>query len=47
MQRRMATETGCDPIVELDADHWPWMSRPDAFVDAVDRIVQTSTVHAH
>lgn len=47
MQRRMATETGCDPIVELDADHWPWMSRPDAFVDAVDRIVLTSTVHAH
>jgi pimeloyl-ACP methyl ester carboxylesterase len=46
MQRRMAKETGCDPIVELDADHWPWMSRPVAFIEALERIVRASTVHA-
>jgi pimeloyl-ACP methyl ester carboxylesterase len=40
MQRRMARETGCEPIVELDADHWPWLSRPDDFVAALGRILQ-------
>jgi hypothetical protein len=39
MQRRMARETGCDPIVELEADHRPWMSRPDEFIEAVNQIV--------
>jgi pimeloyl-ACP methyl ester carboxylesterase len=46
MQRRMAHERGCGPIIELDADHWPWMSRPDAFIDALDRIVQAGVVEA-
>lgn len=38
MQRRMLTETGCDPVIELAADHWPWMCRTEEFVAAVDRV---------
>jgi hypothetical protein len=28
-----------DPVVELDADHRPWMSRPEEFIEAVDQVV--------
>jgi hypothetical protein len=42
MQRRMARDTGCDPVIELDADHWPWMSRPGEFVEALERVVRAS-----
>jgi pimeloyl-ACP methyl ester carboxylesterase len=38
MQWRMLTETGCDPVIEMDADHWPWMCRTEEFVAAVDRV---------
>jgi pimeloyl-ACP methyl ester carboxylesterase len=38
MQRRMATERGCDPVIELDADHFPWLSAKDGFVAAIDRL---------
>jgi pimeloyl-ACP methyl ester carboxylesterase len=38
MQRRMLTQIGCDPVIELDADHWPWVSAPDGFVAAIDRL---------
>ena len=47
MQRRMARETGCDPVIELDADHWPWMSRTDEFVEALDRVLQARVVQPH
>jgi pimeloyl-ACP methyl ester carboxylesterase len=38
MQRRMYTEAGCDPVIEIDTDHSPWLSRPDELVAALDRI---------
>jgi hypothetical protein len=47
MQRRMAREAGCDPVVELDADHRPWMSRPGEFIEALTRIVQARVAQPH
>ena len=38
MQRRMLAQIGCDPVLELDADHWPWVSAPDGFVAAIDQL---------
>jgi pimeloyl-ACP methyl ester carboxylesterase len=38
MQRRMLADVGCEPVVELEADHAPWMSQREAFVGALDRI---------
>jgi pimeloyl-ACP methyl ester carboxylesterase len=29
LQRLMAARAGCDPVIELDADHSPWLSRRD------------------
>jgi pimeloyl-ACP methyl ester carboxylesterase len=41
MQRRMFTDAGCDPVVEIDADHSAWLSRTDDVVTAVDRLART------
>ncbi len=38
MQRRMLRDVPCDPVIELDADHWPWLSRTDELVAALERI---------
>jgi pimeloyl-ACP methyl ester carboxylesterase len=38
MQRRMYTAAGCDPVIEIDTDHSPWVSRTDELVAALDRI---------
>jgi pimeloyl-ACP methyl ester carboxylesterase len=38
MQRRMSSERGCDPVIELDADHFPWLSAREEFVAAIDTI---------
>jgi pimeloyl-ACP methyl ester carboxylesterase len=38
LQRRMLTETPCDPVVELDTDHAPWLSATAELADALDRI---------
>jgi pimeloyl-ACP methyl ester carboxylesterase len=38
LQRLMSTAGGCDPVVEIDTDHAPWLSRSDELVDALDRI---------
>jgi pimeloyl-ACP methyl ester carboxylesterase len=46
MQRRMATERGCDPVIEMDSDHWPWMGQTDEFVAAVDRVAAASPAPA-
>jgi pimeloyl-ACP methyl ester carboxylesterase len=32
MQRRMYTEAGCDPVIEIDTDHSPWLSATDELV---------------
>jgi pimeloyl-ACP methyl ester carboxylesterase len=38
MQRLMFERAGCDPVIELDADHAPYLSRTDELVDALDRL---------
>ena len=38
MQQRMLKDLGCEPVIELDADHWPWMSRTEETVAALDRL---------
>jgi pimeloyl-ACP methyl ester carboxylesterase len=39
MQRRMLTDAGCAPVLEIDTDHSPMISRPDELVAALTRIV--------
>ena len=29
---------GCDPVIEIDTDHSPWISRTDELVAALDRL---------
>jgi pimeloyl-ACP methyl ester carboxylesterase len=38
MQRRMYTLAGCDPVIEIDTDHSPWLSRPDELLAALERV---------
>jgi pimeloyl-ACP methyl ester carboxylesterase len=38
MQRRMFEAAGCDPVIEIDTDHAPWVSRTDELVAALDRL---------
>lgn len=38
LQRLMYTAAGCDPVIELDTDHSPWLSRTEELVAALDRI---------
>ena len=38
MQRRMLQAAGCDPVIEIDTDHSPWLSRTDELVAALDRL---------
>jgi pimeloyl-ACP methyl ester carboxylesterase len=38
MQRVMYTAAGCDPVIEIDTDHSPWLSRPDELFAALTRI---------
>jgi pimeloyl-ACP methyl ester carboxylesterase len=38
MQRRMYTTAGCDPVIEIDTDHSPWLSRTDELVSALLRL---------
>jgi pimeloyl-ACP methyl ester carboxylesterase len=36
LQRRMLQSGGCDPVIELETDHSPWISRTDELVAALD-----------
>jgi pimeloyl-ACP methyl ester carboxylesterase len=38
IQRRMYTAAVCDPVIEIDTDHSPWLSATDELVAALDRI---------
>jgi pimeloyl-ACP methyl ester carboxylesterase len=38
MQQRMYHAAGCDPVIEIDTDHSPWLSRPDELMAALTRI---------
>jgi hypothetical protein len=39
----MYTRAGCEPVLEIDTDHSPWLSRTDELVAALDRIAGTLT----
>jgi pimeloyl-ACP methyl ester carboxylesterase len=39
-QRRMFEAAGCDPVIEIDTDHSPWISRTDELVSALDRLAR-------
>jgi pimeloyl-ACP methyl ester carboxylesterase len=39
-QRLMLEAAGCDPVIEIDTDHSPWISRPDELVAALDRLAR-------
>lgn len=38
MQQRMLEAAGCDPVIELETDHSPWISRTHELVAALDRL---------
>jgi pimeloyl-ACP methyl ester carboxylesterase len=38
LQRRLYTEAACDPVIEIDTDHSPWLSRTDELVRALGRV---------
>ena len=38
LQRRMYTAAGCEPVIEIDTYHSPWLSRSDELVAALTRI---------
>jgi pimeloyl-ACP methyl ester carboxylesterase len=40
LQRRMLAAAGCDPVVELNTDHFPMASRTGELVAALDEIVR-------
>jgi pimeloyl-ACP methyl ester carboxylesterase len=43
MQRRMLADAGCEPVIELDTDHSPWISRPDGLVEGLKKIIASLT----
>jgi pimeloyl-ACP methyl ester carboxylesterase len=43
VQRRMYTTAGCDPVIEIDTDHSPWLSATVELVAALDRITRQWT----
>jgi hypothetical protein len=34
----MFSAAGCDPVIEIDTDHSPWLTATDEVVAALDRI---------
>jgi pimeloyl-ACP methyl ester carboxylesterase len=44
MQRRMFTEAGCDPVIEIDTDHSAWISATAEVVGAIDRLARQAAV---
>jgi pimeloyl-ACP methyl ester carboxylesterase len=38
LQTLLYTRAGCDPVLEIDTDHSPWLSRVDELVAALDRV---------
>jgi pimeloyl-ACP methyl ester carboxylesterase len=43
LQKRMYTRAGCDPVIEIDTDHSPWLSRTDELVGALNAIAGALT----
>lgn len=44
MQRLMFERAGCDPVLELDTDHAPQLSRTDELVGALDQLARAATL---
>jgi pimeloyl-ACP methyl ester carboxylesterase len=40
MQRVMFTAAGCDPVITIDTDHSPYLSRTQELVDALDGLAR-------
>ncbi|MGH2856331.1 MAG: alpha/beta fold hydrolase [Solirubrobacteraceae bacterium] len=40
LQRLMFTQASCDPVIEIDTDHSPWLTATDELVAALDRIAR-------
>jgi len=40
MQRRMFTAAGCEPVITIDTDHSPWLSRTEELVAALDQLAR-------
>jgi pimeloyl-ACP methyl ester carboxylesterase len=40
LQRLMFARAGCDPVIEIDTDHAPWLTATDELVAALDRIAR-------
>jgi pimeloyl-ACP methyl ester carboxylesterase len=38
LQRRMLRESGCEPVIELDTDHVPMLSRPEELAAALGEL---------
>jgi pimeloyl-ACP methyl ester carboxylesterase len=38
VQTLMFTQARCDPVIEIDTDHSPWLSRTDELVAALDTV---------
>lgn len=38
VQRLMYTRARCNPVIEIDTDHSPWLSRTDELVTALDQV---------
>ncbi|MGA9856711.1 MAG: alpha/beta fold hydrolase [Solirubrobacteraceae bacterium] len=43
LQRRMYSAAGCDPVIEIDTDHSPWLSATAELVTALDQIAARFT----
>jgi pimeloyl-ACP methyl ester carboxylesterase len=43
LQQRMSAAAGCDPVIELDTDHTPMLSRTKELVGILDRIASGAT----
>jgi len=43
LQQRMFAAAGCDPVIELDTDHAPMLSRTKELVGILDRIASDAT----
>jgi pimeloyl-ACP methyl ester carboxylesterase len=43
LQQRMSAAAGCDPVIELDTDHTPMLSRTKELVGILDRIATDAT----
>jgi pimeloyl-ACP methyl ester carboxylesterase len=47
MQRFMFTRAGCDPVLEIESDHAPYLSHVAETVSALDRLAQPRTPTPH